>query len=275
MKCAWEPLLAVLPPKLRCDMEHACSDALQELRLRLDRQPELNLGDRSLWLDTTVSQDDIHFVINAASRYSPWTARTMAKGYLCIPGGHRIGVCGQAVWSGEQVEGFREIDSLCIRIARDVTGIGEKFRTLIGSILILGAPGWGKTTLLRDLARQLSQEHTTVVVDERGELFPRGCGRGKRMDVLSLCPKGEGIQMALRTMGPEVLAVDEITAAEDCLTLGQAANCGVRLLATAHASSIQDLRSRVVYRPLLEQRIFENVILLQKDKSCRAERMFL
>ena len=213
--------------------------------------------------------------INAASRYSPWAAATTAQGYLTAPGGHRIGLCGEVVCKDGIVTGIREISSLCIRVARDFPGIAKRAADATGSILILGAPGWGKTTLLRDLIRQIGEKQCVSVVDERGELFPEGLERGKKTDVLTGCPKSPGIDMVLRTMGPDCIAVDEITAEADARALLRAANCGVRLLATAHGTSAADLRRRSVYRPLAESGVFQTLLILRQDKSFRAERAAL
>ena len=95
------------------------------------------------------------------------------------------------------------------------------------------------------------------------------------MDVLTGCPKSAGIDMTLRTMGPSYIALDEITAEGDCQALVQAANCGVRLVATAHAASVRDFRSRNVYRVLVENRIFDGLVLLHRAKSYHVERMTL
>ena len=111
------------------------------------------------------------------------------------------------------------------------------------------------------------------VVDERKELFPEGISHGKRIDVLSGCSKRDGIPMVLRTMGPSCIAVDEITEPEDTVSLLQAAYCGVRLLATAHAVSVSDYRSRDIYRRLWENRIFDIIVVLRKDRSYTMERV--
>ena len=163
--------------------------------------------------------------------------------------------------------------SLCLRVARDFPGIGAAAAKLETSVLILGPPGSGKTTLLRDLVRQLSRKREVCVVDERCELFPEGFEQGQFLDVLSGAPRQQGIGMVLRTMGPEYIAVDEITAEEDCRALVSAAHCGVRLLATAHAGSLGDFAGRAVYRPIRENRIFQTVLVLGKDKRFTVERM--
>ena len=111
------------------------------------------------------------------------------------------------------------------------------------------------------------------MVDERGELFPDGFGRGFRTDVLHGFPKEQGIDMVLRTMSPTTIAVDEITAEADCQGLLRAANCGVRLLATAHAASVSDFRSRGVYKPLADNPVFSTLAVLQKNNTYTIERM--
>ena len=274
MKCAWDGLLAVLPVWLRRDVDRLGREQLQELRLRLGKPPELVLSGESLWLEQIVRQDDLNFCINTASQYSPWAALSIGQGYLTAQGGHRIGICGEVVLRNGTVQGIRRPESLCIRVARDFTGIGAEPAKMSGNILLLGPPGSGKTTLLRDMVRQISREEAVTVVDERGELFPSGIfDGGKRLDVLRGCPKKEGIMLAVRTMGPSTIAVDEITAQEDCQALVQAGWCGVRLLATVHAGSLSDLQSRALYRPLWENGLFQKFLVLNRHKQWHEERM--
>ena len=275
MKCAWKELMAILPGRIRSAVERAGPEDLWEIRIRQDRPTELVGSRGSIWLNDRATGEEIKFCINTASRYSPWTAQTLARGYLTAPGGHRIGIGGEMTVDQGRVMGVRQTDSLCIRVARDVTGIGKPFRTLPGAILIIGPPGSGKTTLLRDLVREISRSQIVAVVDERGELFPPGVDRGASLDVLGLCPKTEGIDMALRTMGPATIAVDEITGEEDARALLKAGWCGVRLVATAHAATAADLRSRPVYRPLWDMKLFEHLLICHRDKSRAVERMDL
>ena len=275
MMCAWKELLGILPPSIRKEVDAQGRQTLQELRLRINAPPELVLHGEVRWLSHTISREELSFVINTASKYSPWRASTAAQGYITAPGGHRIGMCGEAVYRDGCLEGIREVQSLCIRVARDFPGIAGKAGTLKGSILILGAPGWGKTTLLRDLARVISESQHVAVVDERAELFPEGFEKGKAMDVMLGCPKSIGIETLLRTMGPDCIAVDEITAEQDCISLLQAANCGVRLLASAHASSVEDFKRRRVYQPLIDGKAFDFLLVLRRDKTFYTERMGL
>lgn len=273
MKCAWQEMLSIMPMNLRRDIDRLGRESLQELRLRINAPPELVLSNQSLWLTECATQEMLDFIINAASRYSPWAASTMARGYLTAPGGHRIGICGEVVMQQGKVTGFRRVQSLCIRIARDYSGIWCSREPLDGSVLILGAPGWGKTTLLRDLIRVIAETEAVTVIDERGELFPDGFRRGKRMDLLTGCPKDTGILQAIRTMGPHAVAADEITSEEDTVALLRAAHCGVRLVCTAHAASMREFQSRPVYQRLIKNRIFQTVLVLDAQKRYRIERM--
>lgn len=272
MTCAWKELLAVLPIWMRqyIDME---AHSLREIRLRINSPPELVSAGKSRWLERRISSEDLQYTVNAASRYSPWAAATASSGYITAVGGHRIGLCGTAVVQNGNVTGITRISSLCIRIARDFPGIAAELEQISGSILILGAPGWGKTTLLRDLIMQISQNENVCVVDERCELFPAEIEAGQRVDVLSGCEKRKGIPMLLRTMGPDTIAVDEITEAEDVHALLHSANCGVRLLATAHAASLFDFQNRNIYKPLVDNNVFDALVILNRNNTYTVERM--
>lgn len=273
MICAWPELLGILPQWLRPEVDRIGKDSLEELRLRINAPPELKIGDRYVLLARHITPADVRFVVDHASSFSPWASESVSRGYLTAPGGHRIGLCGDAVCQQGRVTGLREIHSLCIRVARDFPGIGEAVIQSKGSVLILGAPGWGKTTLLRDMIRKLAEKSPVAVVDERGELFPKGFFRGSRVDVLTGAPKNQGMEMVLRTMGPRWIAVDEITAAEDCAAVLHCYGCGVNLIATAHAFSMADFCSRTVYKQLLGASVFETCFVLRSDKSFRLERI--
>lgn len=273
MRCAWKELLCVLPMWCREEVDMLGRERLQELRLRLGLPPELIRQEDRIRLNRSVTAEDLSYTVNAASRYSPWSAATAAKGYITAPGGHRIGLCGEAVVQGGEMTGIRRVTALCIRVARDFSGICGSLKRLTGSVLILGRPGSGKTTLLRDLIRQWSEFENVAVVDERGELFPMGFDTGPRTDVLTGCGKAQGLDVLLRTMSPHTIAVDEITAEEDCRALIRAGWCGVRLLATAHAASREELLRRPVYQPLAQCGLFDTLVILRSDKSWWTERM--
>lgn len=280
MQCAWQAYLNLIPEWMRNDVDRQGRDNLQELRLRMDRPPELITEKGNVWLDQVVSEDDLTFCVNTASRYSPWASTSIQYGYITAPGGHRLGICGDVATVNEKVTTITNVTSICLRVARDFPGLGMKLAALTGSILIVGPPGSGKTTLLRDCIRQKSNIGfgSIAVVDERKELFPvvnrSFCfSPGKATDVLSGCGKYEGLDMLIRTVSPQWIAVDEITASHDTKALIYAGWCGISLLATAHAGSIQDLKSRQIYRPLLESGLFENVVVMGRDKSWNLERI--
>lgn len=277
MICAWNEFLRVLPEWLRYDVDKQGHDTLQELRLRINKPPELICCKSNDLTGRKVSKDDISYCINAASRYSPWAAESIQQGYITARGGHRIGICGQAIVQDRQLQGMRSITSVCIRIARDFPGLAASLADYTGSMLILGSPGTGKTTLLRDLIRQKSNKYSrcVAVVDERGELFPEegGFETGSHTDVLTGCGKQEGITMLLRCMGPDIIAVDEITAEADSDALIRAGWSGVELLATAHAKDVCDLNERPIYKKLCDSRLFDWIIILHSDKTWSVERM--
>ncbi|MBQ7130556.1 MAG: stage III sporulation protein AB [Oscillospiraceae bacterium] len=272
MTCAWDAMLSILPARMRQEVDKLGRRSLRELRLRQGAPPELILPGGSVWLEGGCTRQEIGFCIQAASRYSPWASESVREGFLTAPGGHRIGLCGLSLYRDGVRTGLREITSVCIRVARDFPGIAQTAPST-GSVLILGAPGWGKTTLLRDLVRQRSRSVPVSVLDQRGELFPSGFDMGLRTDILRGCRKEEGLEQLLRTMGPSCIALDEITAEDDCEALIRAAHCGVTLLATAHAASMADFRSRPLYQRLGKSNIFDHILLLTEDKTFREERM--
>lgn len=275
MNCAWNELLAVLPPWLRSSVDRQGRADLQELRLRNGAMPVLVSARGRKAVERPVAAEDLQYVLNMACRYSPWTVESTAQGYITIRGGHRIGLCGQALIRNGQMCGMGKITSVNIRVCRDFPGISRTLAENKGSVLILGPPGSGKTTLLRDLIRRRSARENVAVVDERGEIFPVEADFpvGENTDVICGCSKEQGIETVLRVMGPQCIAVDEITKEKDCQGLLQAGKCGVSLLATAHAAAVSDLYNRPVYRQLVESKLFERVVILQSDKSWRTERL--
>lgn len=276
MRCAWKELLGILPVWLRPEVDRLGKETAQEIRLRVGSPAELVLRDGKRWLERAVTREDLVQCIHNASRYSPWTAESTARGYLTAPGGHRIGLCGEVIVKDGIMAGIRSPTSVCIRIARDFPSMDMALGHITDPALIIGAPGWGKTTLLRCAIRQISErgEHVAVV-DERDEIFPLGghFPAGRCTDVMSGCSKVQGLETVLRTMSPDWIAVDEITEEADCNALIRAANCGVHLLATAHAGSLVEFTERPVYRPLLTKKIFRNLLVLRKDKTWKWERM--
>lgn len=191
--------------------------------------------------------------------------RELSEGFLPLPGGHRLGVCGVT-----GPKGMREITSLCVRLAHEVKGAGEGVFPLIRgfSALIIGPPGAGKTTLLRDIVRLYSMEGTPVgVADERGEIAACRDGTpqldvGPMTDVVTGMNKGSALRLLLRSMAPKVAAVDEIGGEADAAALGEALRCGVVVLATIHGRSLADIRQRRGMENLLGPGAFERAVCL-------------
>lgn len=280
MVCDWQAFISFLPQWLREEVDKLGMKSLEELRLRSGLPPELRLHNESIFLKRIVTKNDMNHCINMASHYSPWSAQTVTDGYITTPGGHRIGICGEVIVEHGFIKGISDPSSICIRIARDYPGIACKADNLEGSILIIGQPGSGKTTLLRDLIRRRSDSGIgcIAVVDEKCELFPKNNNQfcfevGKRTDVLSGCSKKQGIPMVLRNMGPETIAVDEITESADCDAMMESGWCGVRLLATAHAANLKELYTRPIYKTIVQNKLFQTAIILRSDKSWHAERI--
>lgn len=280
MNCEWQGYLRILPHWMRQEVDAVAKDLLQELHLRINLPPEAVLKHKNQLLRGMVTQSDLHTVINLVTSFSPWTSETASQGFLTAEGGHRVGISGRVINQEGNVRGIPTPTSLCIRVAREYTGISERVASINDSILILGPPGSGKTTFLRDLVRAKSYQSTgnISVVDERMEIFPMAKGKfcfdcGPRTDVLSGCKKEHGMECVLRSMNPEWIAVDEISSGADCNTMLQAGWCGIKLIATAHAHSLDEFLRRPFYRAIAKSNLFAYAVVMERDKSWKLERL--
>ncbi len=284
-----EDLLRYLPSAVRRRIQElsalqAC--ALLELRVRAEQRVEWVTDEESTLLEWRPSAAEVQSLLAALCEHSLYARQEeLCQGFLTVRGGHRIGVCGRVAVQEGRITGLHSIGSLCVRIARPVPGAADALMPRLfdeeghpKSTLVLSPPGCGKTTVLRDATRQLSDIHGqhVCVADERSEL----CGAvdgvpqmpvGSRTDVMDGCPKAQAMQMLLRAMSPQWIVTDEIGREEDAQAVLEALRCGVSVLASAHADSIEALRGRPVLRRLMEEGAFSGYVLLAgrgRIKAC-------
>lgn len=297
-----QSLMNLFPANFRKKMEAVGDyvDVIEEIRIRANMPVCLYIEGREYFIEEqgkltfdrkeayTPGVGQVEEVFKHICDYSPYAfADELRNGFMTVTGGHRVGVAGQVMTEGEQVIGMKNIRFLNIRIAHEIMGAADlvipqlikdgKFL----STLIISAPGCGKTTLLRDLIRQLSDGNdltcgmTVGVVDERSEIA--GCYMGVpqnkigfRTDVLDGCPKTRGMMMLIRSMKPDVVAIDELGGNDDIVALNKVIYCGSRVLVTIHGESMEEIARKRELKTLMEEQVFERFVILtrKEDKRC-------
>lgn len=237
---------------------------------------EINLDDKAY-----VTQDVLEDILNRLLDYSYYAyEEQLSSGYITIEGGHRVGICGRVTLRDDKVHLIKDISSLNIRRCRQVVGAASKViksicnddKRVISNTLIISPPKCGKTTILRDIARVLSNDgYRVAICDERSEIA--GCHNGvssfdigPRTDVLDGCPKAEGIMMLVRAMSPDVIITDEIGKDEDIKAIQTALSAGVKTITSIHGDSLDDIQSSIIGK-LVDNCFFDTLIFLSQTPT--------
>lgn len=252
---------------------------LQEIRITAQKNVVVQKNGMLMELQMKISSQELLKIVESMCRGSLYAVQTsLVKGYLTIGGGHRIGVCGRVVCEKGNIVHMTDISAMCIRVSREVIGAADGIMSYLEcdgrlyNTLIISPPGCGKTTMLRDVARQLGNSHKVCIADERSEIA--ACRNGIPMHnigrfscVMDAVPKGAGISMLLRTMSPEIIVTDETGTPEEEAAICEMINCGVKIITTAHGYSDRDVRKRKYLGSLIENGIFERIIVLGNSKG--------
>lgn len=289
-----DELLRIFSLHIRRILERAAPDfdGLQEIRLRTGRPLAIVERGREVFLTGDgartreagaawrVTAQELRETMEFVGEYSLYAYEDeLRQGYLTIRGGHRVGVAGKTVLDGDKVKSVRYISCVNVRLSHEVPGCADPVLPYLWGdegllhTLIISPPRCGKTTLLRDMVRQISdgsrarRGYTVGVVDERSEIC--GCFMGipendvgVRTDVMDACPKAEGMMMLVRSMAPEVIAVDEIGRYEDIDAIETVLYSGCRLIATVHGSSLSDIQAKPLFQRLAQEQVFERYVIL-------------
>lgn len=293
-----EELLRIFSPAIRTCLEQSVMDfeRLQEIRLRADcpliviyEGKEQILTKSGKFAATIregflISRQEMKDTLQILSSYSLYAYEEEIKqGFLTISGGHRVGLTGRAVMEHGKVKSLKYISGMNVRLAHQVRGCADKVMPYlvngeeVCNCLVISPPRCGKTTLLRDMIRQFSNGcarlpgKTVGVVDERSEIG--GCYMGipqndvgMRTDILDCCPKAEGMMMLVRSMAPDIVAVDEIGDAGDAQAIETVIHCGCKLFATVHGSSLEDVARKPLLERFISERLFDRYLILHNQR---------
>lgn len=266
------------------------TDTLEEIRIRKNRPVIFIYPEQEIVTKRVFFRNDINEFIEKITKSSIYAYYDdIANGFLTVTGGHRIGFCGSAVYDDEKIKSLKDITGINIRIAKEIKGIGEGVfskivsKNNISNTLIISPPGMGKTTLLRDITRLISDNVERVkvaLIDERNEISATFMGNtqndvGMRTDVFCGYKKSDGIMRAVRSMSPDVIIVDEIGGEDDIKAIMRCIHSGVKIIASVHGNSFSDVKKSL--GELICDNIFEYTVTLktegQYNRICNIEKV--
>ena len=262
------------------------NNSITEIRIRSKNKIIVICSKNEFVLNLIASPKIILDILLNVSKMSIYAIQTdLNNGFVVIRGGHRIGVCGEVVYENGRIKNIKNICSLNIRVARQIFGCADRVmpQIIINGIfqntLIVSPPGCGKTTLLRDIIRQISNGIKTLgingknvsLIDERGEIASCYEGAptldiGIRTDVMSNIDKSTGMSMVIRSMAPDIIATDEIGSAKDILAIKAAILSGVKVIFTMHGDSLKSVLENENVKELIDMNVFSKIILLSSGK---------
>lgn len=297
-----DEIMEFMPPNIRSMIEYIPKNIAlktEEIRLRLGKPIMICGDDWDFYIDASgnltrdfrcsycITRSDINKASEIIQCYSVYSFdEELRNGYITIPGGHRVGIAGRTVLENGNIRTIKDISFINYRVAREIAGAADNVLghivgrySIMFNTLIISPPQCGKTTLLRDIIRQLSNGVDKLrikgrkigLIDERSEIAACFMGEpkndvGMRTDILDACPKAKGIIMMIRSMSPEIIATDEIGKLEDAEALLEAVNAGVKIIATMHGNGIEDLFRKIELKRI-HYNFFERIIILGRSKG--------
>jgi len=280
-------VLDIFPNNIKQIIESLEIKELEEIRIKVDKPLLLQIGRHEIQQDYNPTREDVKNILYKLSNFSLYAvSEELKQGFITVKGGHRVGICGNCVMERNKVKTIKDISSINVRVCREIIDCSNKVipyiveNNNVYNSIIISPPKCGKTTILRDIARKLSDGMPSLefrgkkisIIDERSEIG--GCYNGIpqlqigiRTDIFDNCPKSEGIMMAIRSMSPDIIICDEIGSKADVESILMALSSGVKLITTIHGFGIEDLTNREVFKDLIGNKVFKRGIVLSNSEG--------